>query len=345
MNEQGLTRDQLNIYTQGYAAFQFLTSGVELGLFDLLAKSPGLSAAQIAAALGLETQPLRILLSGVVALKLVHESEGAYRNDPLVEQTLIASSPRSMIPVLRWIKYGINRGLTDMTESIRQNRNVGVQRFGGEGNTIYERLESEPELERIFHDCLSMFAMQAPMALSKVDVFGTLNHVLDIGGGDGTHAMSLARAFPNLKVTIFDSPGVCAAAERKIAEAGFADRIDTHSGDFFTDPFPAGADGIFMAELTPIWSPERNKALFQKARETLPSGGALVILSVMMDNAETGPLGAALFSPYFLTLASGEGMAYPASDYEAWLQETQFSDVRTIATGLPLNQQVVIGIS
>lgn len=342
MSEQGLTREQLNTYIQGYAAFQFLTSGVELGVFDLLAETPEIDAQEIAKALQLEAQPLRILLTGLVALKLVHRNNDRYVNDPMIDPALL-SGPRSMSPVLRWIKQGINRGLTDMTAAIRENRNVGVERFSGDGNTIYQRLEHEPELEKIFHDCLSLFAMGAPAALGKLAAFEKLSHILDVGGGDGTHAITLARAFPNLKITIFDSPGICDVADKKIAASGLSDRIATHAGDFFTDEFPTGVDGVFLSELTPIWSPQRNLGLFAKAHRVLPPGGALVILSVMLNDTEDGPLGAALFSPYFLTLASGEGMAYPAADYHRWLNDSGFSDVQSFVTGLPLNQTVVVG--
>jgi ubiquinone/menaquinone biosynthesis C-methylase UbiE len=313
-------------------------------VFDLLAATPNLNSTEMGASLKLEPQPLRILLSGMVALKLLSTSNGTYRNDPLAEQTLGSRSPRGMVPVLRWIKYGINVGLSDLTESIRQNRNVGVERFAGSGTTIYQRLEADPALDRIFHESLRMFARAAPVILSQVEAFGRLSHLLDVGGGDGTHAISLARAFPSLRITIFDSPTVCKVADAHVAEAGLSDRIDTHAGNFFTDPFPLGADGVFMSELTPIWSPDRNKDLFRRAFKMLPRRGALVILSVMMNDDETGPVGAALFSPYFLAIASGEGMAYPASDYRAWLTETGFSEVQTIPTGLPLNQKIVVGI-
>lgn len=343
MHEPGLSRDQLTTYIQGYAAFQFLTSGVELGVFDLLAETPGIGMAEIGKALQIEKQPLRILLTGLVAMKLIHKNDDAYVNDPLVDPALL-SGTRGMSPILHWIKQGINRGLTDMTAAIRENRNVGVERFTGTGSTIYQRLESDPELERIFHDCLCLFAMGAHAALRKVAAFGKLSHILDVGGGDGTHAMTLARAFPNLRITIFDSPAICAVAEKKIGAACLSARIDTHAGDLFSDPFPSGLDGVFLSELTPIWSPERNKGLFSKAYQVLSKGGALVILSVMLNDTEDGPLGAALFSPYFLTLASGEGMAYPARDYHEWLQETGYADIQTMVTGLPLNQTVVVGI-
>ena len=299
MVEASLMQERLNIYSQGYAAFQFLTAGLELGVFDLLAKSPGLTAFQIGQGLKLEAQPLRVLLSGLLALKLIYNDGDGYHNDPIVEERLISGSPRSMTSLLRWIKYGINKGLTEMTELIRQNRNVGVERFQGVGNTIYQRLESDPELSRIFQECLKMFAYQAPVALSKVEAFSKLNHILDVGGGDGTHAMTLARAFPHLRITIFDSEPVCATAEKHVAKAGLSDRIDTCVGDMFTDPFPKGPDGVFMSQITPIWSPERNKSLFGKAHEILPEGGALVILAVMIDDFRNWTLGSSAFLALF----------------------------------------------
>lgn len=343
MTELGLTKEQLNLYIQGNAAFQFLTAGVELGLFDRLAQSPCMTSEEIAAAIDLEPQPARILLAGMLALKLLQRKDGRYSVDPLARQVLTSASPRSMVPVLHWIKNGINRGLVDMTQALRENRNVGLDRFAGEGGTIYHRLDADPKLSAVFQRSLGLFARGAAMALVQTDTFRGLSHLLDVGGGDATHAMALARALPDLRITIFDSPAVCAVADARIAEAGLSDRIATHAGDLFDDPFPTEIDGIFMSELTPIWSPERNRSLFRRAHDALPDGGALVILSIMLDDAEDGPLGAAMFSPYFLTIASGEGMAYPARDYATWLDEAGFGDVATVPTGLPLNQHIVVG--
>ncbi len=47
-------------------------------------------------------------------------------------------------------------------------------------------------------------------------------------------------------------------------------------------------------------------------------------------------------SPYFLTLATGEGMLYTWNDYEEWFRKAGFTSIRT--QKLPLNHGVITGI-
>jgi hypothetical protein len=49
---------------------------------------------------------------------------------------------------------------------------------------------------------------------------------------------------------------------------------------------------------------------------------------MMQRDDEKGPLTAAIGSPYFLTLATGEGMLYTWREYEAWMREAGFSQVQ-----------------
>ena len=62
---------------------------------------------------------------------------------------------------------------------------------------------------------------------------------------------------------------------------------------------------------------------------------------MMQRNDEQGPLTAAIGSPYFLTLATGEGMLYTWNEYEAWMRDAGFAHVKKHA--LPKDHGVVIG--
>jgi hypothetical protein len=48
----------------------------------------------------------------------------------------------------------------------------------------------------------------------------------------------------------------------------------------------------------------------------------------MANDMETQGLQAAKSSIYFLSTASGEGMAYPGTDHEKWLREAGFRSVK-----------------
>jgi cyclopropane fatty-acyl-phospholipid synthase-like methyltransferase len=166
---------------------------------------------------------------------------------------------------------------------------------------------------------------------------------MDVGGGNATNAIAFARKYPHLKVTVFDSPSICRIAEENIANAGLQDRIDTHPGDLFTTPYPQGVEAILYAHMFTIWSPDKNRQILKKTFDALPEGGSVLIFNMMGNDDDTGPVSTALGSPYFLAIATGEGMLYAWSDYEAWIKDTGFSDSKRV-DGLPLDHGIFVGI-
>ena len=140
----------------------------------------------------------------------------------------------------------------------------------------------------------------------------------------------------------FDSPSVCERAAANIAEAGLGKRIDTHAGNFFIDDYPEGIDCILFSHILTIWSRDNNIALLKRAHAALPEGGLVMIFNMMSNDSEDGPLVAALGSPYFLSIASGEGMLYMWKEYEEFLASAGFRQSERLQ--LPRDHGVLVGI-
>ncbi len=342
MMKDELTYDQLVLIAGGHTAFQLLWAAIELGVFAFISRQPGATDSEIAEEAGLQTQPARILLTGLTALKLILKEEDSYRNSKLVEQLLSPGSPENRIDVLGWQRYIVYPGEIDFVESLRQNRHVGLSRFPGKEGTLYERLSHDPTLEKVFQDAMSSLSRSANAMLASLVDFSGVHHLVDAGGGDGTNAITLAKAQQALKVTVFDSPTVCERAATNIEQAGLVDRIDTHAGNFFVDDFPEGADCILFSHILTIWSREHNIALLKRAHEALPDGGRVMIFNMMGHDTGDGPLVTALGSPYFLTIASGEGMMYSWQEYEEFLASAGFRQSERLE--LPKDHGVLVGI-
>jgi hypothetical protein len=77
-----------------------------------------------------------------------------------------------------------------------------------------------------------------------------------------------------------------------------------------------------------IFSPDKVRFLYRRAHQILSEGGRLFVWTLMANDLETEGLQAAKSSIYFLSTASGEGMAYPGTDHERWLRECGFSNVK-----------------
>lgn len=327
----------------GHIYFQTLSAAVQLGLFTQLARRPGMTLAELASTLSIAPKPARILLLGCTTLGLIRRrAQGRYYNSRLADRLLNADRPRNITAVIKWQHYINYRAMSHFAEAIRENRNVGLEEFAGVGPTLYERLPAQPELERIFQDAMESISLQANHLLAKSIDFTGFTSVLDVGGGNGANVINLARHYPGLKARVFDWPSVCKIAETNIRSAGLSERLGTVAGNCFEDPFPKDADCILFAHFMTIWSEDRDRLLLKKAYDSLPEGGAAMVFNMMQRDDETGPLSAALGSPYFLTLATGEGMLYTWSEYESWMREAGFRKV--VTQRLIRDHGVIVGI-
>ncbi|MFJ7266936.1 methyltransferase [Streptomyces sp. NPDC099050] len=219
------------------------------------------------------------------------------------------------------------------TEALRAGTNSALDSYPGHEPTLYQRLANNPEIEGVLHASMAAFTLQSMGGLlDNVDLTG-VSRLLDIGGGDGTTARSLADRFPETGITVFDMPSVTRLAEREPSLDGPA-RVDFHPGDLFVDPFPADADAVLFSHVLEVFAAEQIIELLGKAFDALPCGGKVFLYGYNVTEDETRGLYSARLSLYLNVLASGQGMAYPAADYESWLTRVGFVDVRTIP-GLP----------
>lgn len=313
-----------------------------MGLYNFLSQKSSATFDEICAHIGLEEQPGRVLLTGLTALGLIKKNDDNYENATLTEKMLVDGKEGSAAPILGWQRYIVYEGLIDFVESLKKNKNVGLDRFPGEGKTLYERLSSDPFREKKFHDAMSALSKQASQHMVDALPLETITHIVDAGGGDGSNAISLCRKFPHLKATVFDRESVCKMAREKIEKEGMGTRIGTWTGNFLTDPFPEGIDAVLYAHIVTIYSQETNVAMLRKAYESLKDGGRVIIFGMFGDDDDTGPLSTALGSPYFQAIATGEGMLYSWKDAESWLGQIGFRKVERIGN-LPLNHGVLIG--
>ena len=336
--------ERLVLIAGGHTAFQLLWAGVELGLYDTLSSQPGQNLDEVATATGLQHYPARVLLVGLTALGVIEQEGGGYRNAELTEQRLVRGKPGYAAPILGWQAHIVYPGLENFVQSLREARNAGLDEFPGTGTTLYQRLTFDKPREKIFQDAMGALSRQANSFLPGALDFGNYRNVVDAGGGDGTNAMAIAERYPGVHTWVFDSASVSEIAERNIAAAGMSDRVRTWAGDFLQDPFPPDTDCVVFGHILTIWSMERNTQLLTRACDALPEGGAVVIFNMMAADDDSGPLSTALGSPYFLAIATGEGMLHPWKDYEQALTAAGFRQSARIDQGLPLDHGILVGI-
>jgi hypothetical protein len=336
--------DLLRIIIHGATAFELLRSALELDIFERLQAAGGMDLPAIAEQLEIEQQPARILLLGLTSLKLIRKEGNNYVNTGIARRSLLRSRRGFLGQLIDMQAKIVNPAVVDLSESIRHHTNVGLRHLSGPGTTLYERLTAHPELQDTFYASMGDASKKTfPLVLYSFD-FSSFHHVLDLGGGDASNSIELARRYEHLEVTVFDQESVIQVAENNIAQAGLADRVHVCSGDFFKDPLPGGIDGILFCHIFEMWSLERNVDLLRRSYAALPTGGAVLVYNFVSDEENTGPLTAAFMSAYFLALASGEGMVYPARDVEMAIRDAGFSQVERSLDGIGFNHALLVGV-
>ncbi|MBR0822820.1 methyltransferase [Bradyrhizobium liaoningense] len=320
----------------GFWAFKTLAAAHEEDLFTHLADGADTTIAELAEALGLHPRPAEMLLTGCAALGLLEKRDGRYRNTPLSEAFLVRGKPYYFGGFVEMADKRLYAGWGRLAEALHTNRpttwdpTAQSSMFEGEDPTM---------LATFWEAMHSLSAMTARRLGEAVDLCH-FHRLLDIGGGSGAYDIELCKMYGELRATVFDLPHVAAIAAGKIAEAGLAERIETAVGSFF-EQIPGGHDLHLLSMILHDWEEAKNRALLRRSFEALPSGGAIVISELLVNDEKTGPAPAALMS--LNMLIETEGRNYASAEYSAWLKEAGFRNIETVWFDAPAANGAVIG--
>ncbi|MFD8751222.1 methyltransferase [Kitasatospora sp. NPDC059577] len=334
--------ERFHLIANGPALFNAVVAGAELGVFTHLSRHPKSSFDEVRAALGLPAHQLRVLLFALCTTELIRRDGGAYRNTPVAEDFFASGGEDDWGDILAGWQRIYYPAFAHLTEALRSGENTALAAYPGSEPTLYQRLEHRPELQEVLHRSMTAFTLRSMSGIvDHLDLAG-VEHVLDVGGGDGTTAKALAAAHPGVRFTVFDVPGVAEIGSRRMA-GPLADRVALHPGDIFLDPFPRDAQCVLFSHCLEVFDGDQILALLTKAFDALPPGGRVAVYGYHAADDEQRGLYGARLSLYLNVLATGQGMAYPADDYERWLGRAGFVDVGTVAD-LPYEHGLVTGV-
>jgi hypothetical protein len=337
-NRSDLSPVPLMQLSTGFWAFKTLAAADELDLFTRLSGTEGITAVELAQALSLHPRPAEMLLTGCAALGLLEKADGRYRNSPLAEEFLVRGKPYYFGGWVKMLDKRLYPGWGKLSEALRTNRpttwDPDKQRSLFEGE--------DPAMLALFWEAMHSLSTFTARALAEAVDFGRFRRLLDVGGGSGAFDIELCRRYLHLRATVYDLPFVAEIAAGKIALAGLGERIDTVAGDFFEDAaFPTGHDAILLSMILHDWGEAKNREILRKCYEALPSGGAVLISELLVNNEKTGAAPAALMS--LNMLIETEGRNYTPAEYGAWLEELGFRDVRTVWFEAAAANGVILG--
>ncbi len=300
----------------GPIMFQAAKALRDFGILTYLLKHrKGDRIENIAQELDMSVYGVKVLLEAGLSMEMVYVEDSVYK----ITKTGYFLAKDELTRVNMNFTHDVNyQGFFDFHNSIKEGKPTGLKVFG-DWDTVYEGLSQLPEEVKTSWFDFDHFYSDAAFPEIMEIVFKKGNRkVLDIGGNTGKFAIKCAGYNDTNIMTILDLPGQTAVAEKNIAEAGFSDRINTHSLNLLdaSIPFPKGYNTIWMSQFLDCFSKEQILTLLQRSYDALDEEGSLFILETYWDRqkyeASTYSLHAT--SLYFTNIANGNSQMYHSQD-------------------------------
>jgi len=158
------------------------------------------------------------------------------------------------------------------------------------GRGFWEDLAAQPALAEAF-DTLMASRLRNELSLIAAGYdWGTLGHVIDVGGGNGTLLAAILTAHPGLRGTLVELAGPAGTAGRTLADAGVAERCEIVAGSFF-EQLPEGADAYLLSGVLHDWDDAHALQILRRcAAAAGPTGRVLVIEDGLLEDVAASGL-------------------------------------------------------
>src|SRR5512133_4203903 len=124
----------------------------------------------------------------------------------------------------------------------------------------------------------------APDIVAAYD-WGSLGHLVDVGGGNGALLATLLREYPGLRGTVLDLPGAAEAARKALTAAGLAHRSDATPGSFF-DPLPPSAGGYLLCAVLHDWDDGSARTILRRCAEAAGTHGRVFVVEKFVTDSD-----------------------------------------------------------
>ena len=156
------------------------------------------------------------------------------------------------------------------------------------GQPFFEWLGEHPDEARRFNRMmLEVHGPETPAIVAAYD-FSRFEHVVDVGGGNGSLLSAVLAAYPSCSATLFDMPEAVAAARR--GEGGPLPRVSFAVGDVFTSSAPEGGDIYLIRHLMHDYDDADCLRILSNVRRAMrPTARVLVLEAPLPSDDSPGP--------------------------------------------------------
>ncbi|KAK1326596.1 Trans-resveratrol di-O-methyltransferase [Acorus calamus] len=278
-------------HTLQYINSMTLKSAVELGIPDVLHRNGGrVSLSNLAAELSVPPNKtdclhrlMRVLIhAGCFTSETnTDDKEPSYLLTPL-SRLLVTDKVTGGSP---FVRLQLDREILSAWQSL------GAWFQGDErtpfskahGKEIFEIMGQSESLNDLFNAGMASDSSIVSKSLVEKhrDAFVGLKSIVDLGGGTGGLGLTVAEAFPWIKVTVFDLPHVVATAPKNTV-------VDFKGGNMFEHIPPS--DAIVLKLICHDWNDKECVKILKQCKKAIPpveEGGKVMILDIVV-NSKTG---------------------------------------------------------
>jgi predicted transcriptional regulator len=283
---------------------QILYAGVKLGVFDCVNSVPK-NASEIANHLNLDYSLAYRLLRALGSLGLLREDGNHNFSITTQGEWLTKDHPETLRGIVLLEEgeehYALWKHLPSMIIDGKQN--AFLREYG---KKLFEYTDSNPTYREVFNQAMSSYSsIQTAWILDALEGydFSKVQHVCDVGGGQGHLLCSLLVKYPHLKGTVFELDTVIKNKELLWAKKmGVEDRCAYVIGDMF-DEVPV-ADAYIMKMILHDWSDDECVKILSNIYRHATNLGTVFIAEHMVPEPEK-PHFSKLFDIHMMCASSG----------------------------------------
>ncbi|KAF4210815.1 hypothetical protein CNMCM5878_003787 [Aspergillus fumigatiaffinis] len=148
----------------------------------------------------------------------------------------------------------------------------------GEGPTFFEVLEKDATNQARWHDAMAVHDDSVIRLVAQAYDWGSVQSLVDIGGSEGHVATVIAKAFPNITITVQDRPEVIARARSRTTQHP---RVSFAEHDFFA-PQRLTADAYFLRLILHDWNDADAARIIRQIIPAMRNGSRLLIMDAVL---------------------------------------------------------------